>query len=168
MAGPAGIPLAGGSGLRKRISAMAARARCMYASGDRESDPIRMALQIPTLGMMVTIQPRTEVFLSSADTADAACEAGRAFTACRIRTCRPPVRNPSRIDRTPSQRSPDRPCSRATMPAMTTRRERLDNNRINSAKISPERGMQPDQQPRTPECPADSRHALPGIVDFLH
>ena len=40
---------------------------------------------IPTRGIIVMIQPRTEVLRSSADIGGTTCEAGKVFTACRIR-----------------------------------------------------------------------------------
>jgi hypothetical protein len=47
--------------------------------------PSQNGLTIPTRGTMVRIQPKMEVFRLSADGGGATCEAGKVFTACRIR-----------------------------------------------------------------------------------
>ena len=75
------------SDLRKRISAMAARARFMCVSGDRRSEPYKNqnGLTIPTRGISVTIQPKIVVFRSSVGTSETVCEPGKVLTACRIR-----------------------------------------------------------------------------------
>ncbi len=56
----------------------------MCGSGGRD-DEHQNGRTIPTRGRMVIIQPRTDVVRSAAGIGGTSREAGRVFTACRIR-----------------------------------------------------------------------------------